>query len=67
MTVISTFPSRESAQALRAVGADYVVVHTRRYREGADARVEAALSSSEFALAARAGPDYLFHVLPPKP
>jgi hypothetical protein len=67
MAVISTFPSRESADALRTIGADYVVVHTKRYREGGDARIEAAQSSAEFLLAARAGPDYLFHVLPPKP
>ena len=67
MAVISTFPSRESADALRTIGADYLVLHTKRYREGADARVEAALSSPEFALASRSGPDYLFRILPAKP
>jgi len=67
MALLSTFPSQESAEALRAMGADYLVLHTRRYREGADARVSAALASPEFALTSQSGPDYLFHVLPPKP
>jgi hypothetical protein len=67
MAAIATFPSRESAETLRSIGADYVVLHTKRYREGADARVQAALSSAELALTAVAGPDYLFHVLPAKP
>jgi hypothetical protein len=66
MAAISTFPSHESARTLRAIGADYLVLHTKRYREGADAKVRAALSSTEFTLAAMAGPDYLFHVLPAK-
>jgi hypothetical protein len=67
MAAISTFPSHESAETLRAIGADYLVLHTKRYREGADAKVHAALSSAEFVLAARAGSDYLFHVVPAKP
>jgi hypothetical protein len=67
MTTIATFPSHESAVSLRAIGADYLVLHTKRYREGADTKVRAALSSVDFALAATAGPDYLFQVLPAKP
>jgi hypothetical protein len=67
MALISTFPSRDSADALRAIGADYLVLHTQRYREGADARIKAALASSDFTLTSQAGPDYLFHVLPPGP
>jgi len=67
MATIATFPSRESADALRSIGADYVVLHTKRYREGADAKVEAAMASAEFSLAARTGPDYLFRLLPSKP
>ncbi len=67
MTRIATFPSHESAACLRAIGVDYLVLHTKRYREGADAKVAAARSSTDFALAATAGPDYLFRVLPPTP
>jgi hypothetical protein len=66
MTTIATFPSHESAESLRTIGADYVVLHTKRYREGGDARVRAAMSNPEFELAAMAGSDYLFHVLPAK-
>ena len=45
MAAISTFPSRESAETLRAIGADYVVLHTqalsrRRRRQGASRLVQ---------------------------
>jgi hypothetical protein len=67
MAVISTFPSPESAAMLRALGADYLVLHTKRYRENVEPKVAAARASRDFSLAASAGSDYLFRVLPPTP
>jgi hypothetical protein len=65
MATISTFPSPESAAMLRTLGADYLVLHTKRYHENVESKVTAARISPDFSLAATAGSDYLFRVLQP--
>jgi hypothetical protein len=62
ITRIATFPSRDCAEAMRAIGADYIVFHAARYPAGATERIEHAKSSSDFALVAQSGSDYLYHV-----
>jgi len=62
MTRIATFPSSDCAEAMRAIGADYVVFHAARYPGGAAERVEHATSSPDFTLVGQSGSDYLYRV-----
>jgi hypothetical protein len=67
MARIETFPSRASADELRAIGADYLAFHAGRYAAGATAAIERTKSSAGFTLVGQAGSDYLFHVTPQNP
>jgi hypothetical protein len=66
MARIAAFPDADSARTLRAEGVDYLILHSKRYRDGATARIEAAKSSPDFTLVGQSGPDYLFRVVAPK-
>ena len=62
ITRIATFPSSDCADAMRAIGADYLVFHAGRYPGGAADRLEHAKSSSDFMLVGQSGSDYLYRV-----
>jgi hypothetical protein len=62
ITRIATFPSSDCAEAMRAIGADYLVFHKGRYPGGAAERIERAKSSADFTLVGQSGSDYLYRV-----
>ena len=62
ITRIATFPSSDCAEAMRTIGADYLVFHAGRYPGGAAERIDHARSSSDFTLVRQYGSDYLFRV-----
>jgi hypothetical protein len=63
LRMVRAFP--ETAEAMRELGIQYVVVHTARLDDGADALLAAALASNECRLVAQRGSDYLFELVVP--
>jgi len=60
---VNAFPGPNSAIRMRLLGIDHVVVHSRRYADGAVAILREAFSSPDFQLVAQIDCDYLFRVL----
>lgn len=61
---VNAFPGANAATRMRALGIDYVVVHTARFPDHAVALLEHARASEDFRLVAGMDGDYLFHLLP---
>jgi hypothetical protein len=61
---MNAFPGPNNARTMRAIGVEYVVVHSARYRDGALTLLEGAISSPEYELVETLGTDYLFRVKP---
>jgi hypothetical protein len=61
---MNAFPGPNNARTMRAIGVEYVVVHSARYRDGALTLLDVAMASPEYELVEKLGTDYLFRVKP---
>jgi hypothetical protein len=59
---LMAFPGPNNAKAMRALGVDFIVLHTGRYPDGAVELLRFAQTSPEYELVEQDGPDYLFRV-----
>ncbi len=61
---VTAFPGPNSAIRMRALGIRFVILHSARYADGAEAVLGEARASTDFEVVAREGHDYLFRVRP---
>jgi hypothetical protein len=62
MSYMMAFPGPNNAKEMRALGVEYVILHTARYADGAVDILRDAAASPEYDLVARMGADYLYKV-----
>lgn len=61
---MAAFPGPNGTQTFRALGVDYVVLHSARYPDLAAGIIAEALASPDWELVTRSDADYLFHLRP---